>query len=124
MAEFRNRLKELRDEKNITQRDLAKLISVAPSTVAMWEKGDREPNHDTLRTLSKFFNCTADYLLGLSPRNKQETDTADNLFKAQLAANMEAEYGKPPSPEMLSLAEKVYKKVLKEISEETKNVDK
>ena len=64
MNKFADRLKELRSDKGITQTDLAKALTVDQRTISNWEKGIREPNFDTLLTVSKFFGESTDYLLG------------------------------------------------------------
>ncbi|HBC93682.1 MAG TPA: LexA family transcriptional regulator [Pelotomaculum sp.] len=61
---FANRLKELRERMGISQRELAKLIQLSPSTVAMYELGQRSPDKDTVVKLADLFSCTTDYLLG------------------------------------------------------------
>ena len=48
----------------ISQRELAKLIQLSPSTVAMYELGQRSPDKDTVVKLADLFSCTTDYLLG------------------------------------------------------------
>lgn len=62
--EFRNRLKELRTAKKISQMQLAKAINVSQSAVAKWELGKTEPTASAIITLAKFFNETTDYILG------------------------------------------------------------
>ena len=66
MSVFGERLKELRKKHKLTQPVFAKKINAGKSTVAMWETGDRHPDHDTIRKIAAFFSCTSDYLLGLS----------------------------------------------------------
>lgn len=65
---FGDRLKKLREQKGISQRDLAKLIQLSPSTVAMYELNQRSPDKDTIVNLADFFNVTTDYLLGRDER--------------------------------------------------------
>ena len=60
------RLKELREEKGLTQSELAKALNYTQTTIARWEAGNRSPNLDCLTALAKFFDCTTDYLLGLT----------------------------------------------------------
>ena len=64
MIMFVKRLKELRNEAGLTQNDLAKYLSVAQSTIGMWESNKREPDFDMLQKLADFFEVTTDYLLG------------------------------------------------------------
>lgn len=61
---FGTRLKELRENKGMSQRELAKIIQLSPSTVAMYELNRRSPDNDTIIKLANFFNCSTDYLLG------------------------------------------------------------
>lgn len=70
---FGDRLKELRDHMGISQRELAKLIQLSPSTVAMYELDQRSPDKDTIITLANLFNCTTDYLLGQNILKQERT---------------------------------------------------
>ncbi len=63
--EIANRIKELRIERGLNQRELAAEIKVSQPTVAAWEKGDKEPLGTRIYRLAKFFGVSADYLLGL-----------------------------------------------------------
>lgn len=57
-------LRGLRKDKEITQKELGKILDTTASTVNRWEKGIHEPNYDTLLKLSSFFKVTISYLLG------------------------------------------------------------
>jgi len=59
-----NRLKELRKEKNISQKDLALKLKVAQNTVSNWENGVRDMDSSIVARLADFFQVTTDYLLG------------------------------------------------------------
>lgn len=63
---FAERLKLLRKEAGLTQVQLAEKMGVSKGTVAMWEIGKREPNFETLDTLSNIFDRRIDYILGRS----------------------------------------------------------
>lgn len=65
MAKFGERLKEVRSERGISQLTLAKEFCVDRSTISAWEIGKQEPNYDVLVKLSKFFDVSTDYLLGI-----------------------------------------------------------
>ena len=56
---FPERLKSLRQEKNMLQQDLAEHLKVSKSTVSGWEVGRNQPNYDTLIELSIFFGYIA-----------------------------------------------------------------
>ena len=66
MMSLGKRIKKLREEKGLSQREMAKLLSMGSSTIAMYETDKRNPDYDTLKIFSEFFNVTTDYLLGLS----------------------------------------------------------
>lgn len=61
---FNIRLKELREEKKLTQQEVADYLSMSRSTYAQYEIGRREPDFGTLSKLADFFGVTGDYLLG------------------------------------------------------------
>ncbi len=64
MSIFGNRLRELRNEKGLSQSELAKQIRISKSAVNMYERGEREPNFETLEIIADYFNVDLDYLLG------------------------------------------------------------
>ncbi len=66
MEEFCERLKFLREEKGLTQKEVAEAIGFAQSAVTFWENGKRIPNAIAVIALAKFFDVSADYLLGLT----------------------------------------------------------
>jgi PAS domain S-box-containing protein len=61
---FKNRLKTLRKEKNLTQNKLAMELNYSRSTIAQYESGIRDPSLNFLIDISNFFNVSSDYLLG------------------------------------------------------------
>ena len=58
------RLKTLREERNLSQLDVAKGIDTSQRNIGRWESGNNEPSSSFIIKLANFFNCTADYLLG------------------------------------------------------------
>lgn len=60
------RLKERRQQLNMTQRDVAKAIGVAQPVYQRFEKGIFECNYSQLVALCKLYDISADYLLGLT----------------------------------------------------------
>lgn len=64
--EFKDRLKELRQENNISAANLAKQLNKSESAIRMWESGKNKPDADTLIELTKIFDCSVDYMLGLN----------------------------------------------------------
>lgn len=64
MATFADRLKELRKEKKLTQEDLAKILIIGRSAIAMYERGQRIPRYKTIDAMADLFNVSTDYLRG------------------------------------------------------------
>ncbi len=62
---FPERLKELRQEKNIGQIQLAKELDVGKSIISLWERGECEPTLSKLIAIAKFFEVSIDYLAGI-----------------------------------------------------------
>ncbi|MDE6677135.1 MAG: helix-turn-helix domain-containing protein [Clostridia bacterium] len=62
---FGQRLKELRNWKELSQMDLSKATGLSQSAIAKWELNKTEPTASALITLSRFFGESVDYLLGL-----------------------------------------------------------
>jgi transcriptional regulator with XRE-family HTH domain len=58
------RLKKLRAEKGITQKELAAIIKVPRDTVANWEVSRGTPNIETISDIASYFDVSTDYLLG------------------------------------------------------------
>lgn len=73
--DFCNRLKELREEKGLTQKDFAETLDISRATIAGYESQGKEPSFDRLKGFAKFFNVSVDYLVGYSDIK----NTCDNL---------------------------------------------
>lgn len=61
---YNERIRELRKEKNITQKMLGEILNVADNTITEWEKGRTEPSISSITALADFFQCSTDFLLG------------------------------------------------------------
>ena len=66
MEIFAKRLKELREEKELSQHQLAKELNytITSSALSLWELGKRVPKLDALIVLADYFNVSIDYLAG------------------------------------------------------------
>ena len=62
--ELAYRIKALRLQHNLTQKELAEQLYKSESTVRMWELGKSEPDLETLNRISKVFHTSVDFLLG------------------------------------------------------------
>lgn len=61
---FTERLKTLRKEAGLTQKELAQQIKTSQQNIGFWEKGDRNPKHEALVKLANFFKVSIEYLTG------------------------------------------------------------
>lgn len=64
MATFGSRLRQLREDKGLTQEQLGKVLNVKKAAVSKYENETTSPDHATLCKLADFFDVTTDYLLG------------------------------------------------------------
>ncbi len=58
------KLRELRKERNLRQKDVAEQIGVCTQSYGYYENGINKPDPETLIKLADFFGCSIDYLLG------------------------------------------------------------
>ena len=65
MEIFAERLRELRAERNLSQRMLSNETGIPQSSIALWESGARVPDATEVVTLAKYFGVSTDFLLGL-----------------------------------------------------------
>ena len=61
---FKRRLKELRGERNLSQKQVAEACGISPTCICQLETGARNPTGTTLSQLADFFEVSTDYLLG------------------------------------------------------------
>ena len=62
--EFKNRLKKIRIDRNMTQKNVYELLGVSPNCYASWEQGRTQPDIEMIKKLCEIFNVSADYLIG------------------------------------------------------------
>ena len=58
-----NRIRELRKQRKLTQKELAKHLKIADSTLSYWEMGRYEPDNKSLMKLADFFHVSIDHIL-------------------------------------------------------------
>jgi transcriptional regulator with XRE-family HTH domain len=92
------RLKQLREQKNLTQQELADALNISRGTYAHYEINRREPDDATKLRIADFFAVTVDYLLGreIVTKDHPNPEIADllrdhGIKKLQLMANYTVE---------------------------------
>ena len=68
MVNMGEKLKSLRIEKKLTQKQVADRIGLAISAVSSYESGSRYPSYEALIKLAHIFHVSTDYLLGMTDR--------------------------------------------------------
>ena len=72
------RLKELRLEKGLNQKEFTEMVDTTQRNVSNWENGNSEPDIQMLLKMSKFFDVSVDYFLG-NTENLVKIETANSL---------------------------------------------
>lgn len=63
---FNTRLRQLRQKNQLTQSELADILHLKPTAISNYESQRNEPSFDKLIALSKYFDVSCDYLLGIT----------------------------------------------------------
>ena len=66
--DFGLRLKELREGKNLSQTDVARIIEISRTTISGYEQNIKTPKIETLKKLALLYNSSVDYILGIETR--------------------------------------------------------
>lgn len=66
---FGDRLRELLELHNLSQKELGGKLNIAPSTIGNYVRSIREPDHATLVVFANYFNVSVDFLLGNTFKN-------------------------------------------------------
>ncbi|MFG3611277.1 helix-turn-helix domain-containing protein [Rummeliibacillus stabekisii] len=66
MSSLGMRIKKLREQNNISQKDFAKKIDVSNVVLSRYESDERKPDYDTLEKIADYYDVSIDYLLGRS----------------------------------------------------------
>lgn len=92
---FADRILELRKDRNITKKQLAKYLFVTEQSVVNWENRENTPTVETLIKISDFFSISSDYLLGIDNKKYIEITGLDDSQIAhfqQLIDDMRKEF--------------------------------
>lgn len=98
MNSFPERLKQLREEMELTQKILGSMLNVSDATINRYEKGLRNPDPNTLAKLAEIFNVSTDYLLGRTNTRTPTTQSEESVY----AAHRDDGYDQPLDPETLA----------------------
>ncbi|MED4936290.1 helix-turn-helix transcriptional regulator [Heyndrickxia coagulans] len=82
-----SRLRDLREKRKLTQKELAEKLNIPNQNISNYERDFRQPDYETLQMLADFFDVTTDYLIGRSNKpndlppltEKDEKDIAKKM---------------------------------------------
>ncbi len=76
MSILSERLKQLREEKELMQKEIASFLNISTSAYGFYEQDKRTPTPDVLSKLADYFNVSVDYLLGkTNTKNSSSKDS-------------------------------------------------
>ena len=85
---FCDKLRSLIEERNLTQKQVATDLNIAPSTMGGYVQGSSEPDFETLKTIANYFDVSTDYLLNI-PDKKSADEMEDELLRVFRSMSME-----------------------------------
>lgn len=85
MEKFSERLKELREDSNISMKQLAQAIDVSDASVCKWENGLAEPKLSYLIKLAEYFDCSIDFLTGKDDEYTASASFPEETFHQTLS---------------------------------------
>ena len=65
-----NRIRDLREDNDLTQKDISKVVNVTQAQYSRYESGIYELSYDGLIKLAQFYNTSIDYILGITNEKK------------------------------------------------------
>lgn len=102
-----NRLKQLRIEHGILQKDLAEQLNLSQQTISLYESNKRQPDYDTLRTIAESFNVSTDYILGVT-NISQPMNIAMEIREEYSADKKSENYHSKEKNKALEILEQIY----------------
>lgn len=81
---MKNRLRELREEKKLSLRELSDLVGMSAAVLGNYERGDRQPKIDAWQKLADFFDVSPSYIMGISDERNELNDLLKNKINGML----------------------------------------
>ena len=78
------RIRELRVEKGMSQKELSSQLFVSPQAISKWERNDATPNPEAIARMAEIFDVSADYLLGRADRKEQLPTQGEELSRTEV----------------------------------------
>ncbi|SDL87101.1 Helix-turn-helix [Halarsenatibacter silvermanii] len=112
---FSKRLKKLRKEQNLSQKELGKITGITNSTISSYENGQRSPGKNKLKKFAETFDVSVDYLIGLTDIKANASDLTEGHDRIEKAISNH--------PKLVEYFEELRKRdSLQKLFEQTKNL--
>lgn len=81
---FGENLRTLIEERELTQKEVAKQLNIAPSTLGSYVQNVREPDFSTIKLIAEYFNVSIDYLLdyNTNPKSSWQENELLRIFRS------------------------------------------
>lgn len=89
---FGEHLQELREDREISRKELSAYLNISVSALGMYEQGRREPNIETLIRIADYFNVSLDFLLGRTFSGNNVKELKEALHLKNEIKNLPVEY--------------------------------
>ncbi|MEK3644442.1 helix-turn-helix domain-containing protein [Aeribacillus composti] len=95
MSTFGSRLRALRKNKGLSQKEFGKIFNLSESTIGMYERNERKPDFEILDKFASFFGTTTDYLIGRTDNSNppEKDDIPEELNTLAKINQLIKEYG-------------------------------
>lgn len=100
---FGQKLKKLRTEKGLTQKDLADQMHVTFQTISKWESDTNEPDFNSLKELSKILDCSIEYLVNDESELEKKEETPVATSNTPSSGHLCTRCGKPIAEKDLAI---------------------
>lgn len=71
---FGEKLKNLREDADLKQKELGKDLNVTSQTISGWEINRTKPDYEMLKKIANYFGVSTDYLLGNTPQKSEQEE--------------------------------------------------
>lgn len=88
MSQIGSILAELREDKGLTQSELAKLFHLSDSSISAFEKGRRLPSVEAILAYTSYFNVSSDYILGLTKDPNPSPELSKEILPGKTLASI------------------------------------
>ena len=80
MKKYHEIIRELREDHDLSQKEMGKILGISQNTVSQYEKGIRTLPIDLLKIYANYFDVSADYILGIEKQSVQKSNNNKSII--------------------------------------------